>query len=115
GRVAGLVRRLMQKFDVRASSPEQLARRLSGGNAQKMVLARELSRLPSVVICAEPTRGLDVAATEFVRSELVAQRDAGAAVLLVSSEIEEVTRIADRILVISSGRVIARYEGRRPT
>jgi len=114
-RITALVRRLMQKFDIRASSPEQLARRLSGGNAQKMVLARELSRQPSVVICAEPTRGLDIAATDFVRAELVAQRDAGAAVLLVSSEIEEVTRIADRILVISSGRVIARYEGRRPT
>ncbi len=80
-----------------------------------MVLARELSRHPSVVICAEPTRGLDIAATDFVRKELVAQRDAGAAVLLVSSEIEEVTRIAERILVISSGRIVARYEGRRPT
>jgi simple sugar transport system ATP-binding protein len=114
-RIAALVARLMKQFDVRASSPEQLARRLSGGNAQKMVLARELSRHPSVVVCAEPTRGLDIAATDFVRNELVAQRDAGAAVLLVSSEIEEVTRIADRILVIVSGEIVARYEGKRPT
>jgi general nucleoside transport system ATP-binding protein len=114
-RISDLVARLMKQFDVRASSPMQLARRLSGGNAQKMVLARELSRHPSVVVCAEPTRGLDIAATEFVRNELIAQRDAGAAVLLVSSEIEEVTRIADRVLVISSGRIVARFEGRRPT
>jgi len=114
-RISALVAKLMQQFDVRASSPMQLARRLSGGNAQKMVLSRELSRHPSVVVCAEPTRGLDIAATEFVRNELIAQRDAGAAVLLVSSEIEEVTRIADRILVISSGRIVATFEGRRPT
>ena len=113
--MGALARRLMTEFDVRANSPQQQARRLSGGNAQKMVLARELSRKPDVVVCAEPTRGLDIAATAAVRSRLVEARDLGAAVLLVSSEIDEVTQIADRVLVISSGRIVAEFDDHRPT
>jgi simple sugar transport system ATP-binding protein len=112
---SALADRLMKAYDVRASSGRQLARRLSGGNAQKMVLARELSRQPDVVVCAEPTRGLDIAATDFVRRELVARRDAGGAVLLVSSEIEEVTQVADRVLIISAGRIVAEYADHRPS
>ncbi|KTS05711.1 ABC transporter ATP-binding protein [Microbacterium testaceum] len=108
-RIGELVTNLMRTYDVRARSPRQLARRLSGGNAQKMVLSRELSREPAIVVCAEPTRGLDIAATAAVRSRLVEQRDRGAAVLLVSSEIEEVTQTADRVLVISSGRIVAEF------
>jgi simple sugar transport system ATP-binding protein len=115
GRMAELARRLMGEYDVRARTPKQLARRLSGGNAQKMVLARELSRRPQVVVCAEPTRGLDIAAAAAVRNRLVEQRDLGAAVLLVSSEIDEVTQIADRVLVISSGRIVAEFADHRPT
>lgn len=115
-RIAELAGRLMKEYDVRAGSPNQLARRLSGGNAQKMVLARELSRRPSIVVCAEPTRGLDIAATAAVRERLVAARDGGAGVLLVSSEIEEVLQVADRVLVISSGRIVAEFDrSERPT
>ncbi|CAN5402637.1 ABC transporter ATP-binding protein [soil metagenome] len=114
-RMAALAKRLMTEFDVRANSPQQQARRLSGGNAQKMVLARELSRKPDVVVCAEPTRGLDIAATAAVRARLVEARDNGAAVLLVSSEIDEVTQIADRVLVISGGRIVAEFNDHRPT
>ena len=114
-KMAALAKRLMAEYDVRASSPRQLARRLSGGNAQKMVLARELSKNPTIVVCAEPTRGLDIAATAAVRSRLVAQRDLGAGVLLVSSEIDEVTQIADRVLVISSGAIVAEFSDHRPT
>jgi ABC-type uncharacterized transport system ATPase subunit len=114
-RMSALAKRLMAEYDVRAGSPRQLARRLSGGNAQKMVLARELSKRPSIVVCAEPTRGLDIAATAAVRSRLVAQRDLGAGVLLVSSEIDEVTQIADRVLVISSGAIVAEFSDHRPT
>jgi simple sugar transport system ATP-binding protein len=114
-KMAALAKRLMSEYDVRASTPRQLARRLSGGNAQKMVLARELSKSPSIVVCAEPTRGLDIAATAAVRSRLVAQRDLGAGVLLVSSEIDEVTQIADRVLVISSGEIVAEFSDHRPT
>ncbi|CAN5430511.1 ABC transporter ATP-binding protein [soil metagenome] len=114
-KVTELATRLMAEYDVRARTPMQLARRLSGGNAQKMVLARELSRRPQIVVCAEPTRGLDIAATAAVRARRVEQRDLGAAVLLVSSEIEEVTQVADRVLVISSGRIVAEFADRRPT
>jgi simple sugar transport system ATP-binding protein len=114
-KVRALAASLMTTFDVRASSPGQQARRLSGGNAQKAVLARELSTRPDVVVCAEPTRGLDIAAAAAVRNRLVEQRDLGTAVLLVSSEIDEVTRIADRVLVISSGRIVEEFAGRRPT
>ncbi|BDI21988.1 ABC transporter ATP-binding protein [Herbiconiux sp. L3-i23] len=114
-RIGAFASDLMARFDVRASSSRQLAKRLSGGNAQKMVLARELSKDADVVVCAEPTRGLDIAATAFVRAELVKRRDAGGAILLVSSEIEEVTQIADRVLVMSAGRIVAEYSGRRPT
>jgi simple sugar transport system ATP-binding protein len=116
-RMAKLAAGLMAEYDVRARSPHQLARRLSGGNAQKMVLSRELSRDPSVVVCAEPTRGLDIAATAAVRARLVEQRDSGAAVLLVTSEIEEAVQTADRVLVISAGEIVAEFADpdRRPT
>ena len=107
-----LVDSLLKRFDVRVASPQLLARRLSGGNAQKMVLSRELSQDPKVIVCAEPTRGLDLAATDFVRRQLVARRDTGAAVLLVSSEIREVLAIADRVLVILNGRIVAEFVGR---
>jgi general nucleoside transport system ATP-binding protein len=107
-----LVGGLLKRFDVRVASPQLLARRLSGGNAQKLVLSRELSQDPKVIVCAEPTRGLDLAATDFVRRQLVARRDAGAAVLLVSSEIREVLAIADRALVILNGRIVAQFTGR---
>jgi ABC-type uncharacterized transport system ATPase subunit len=107
-----LVDSLLKRFDVRVASPRLLARRLSGGNAQKMVLSRELSQDPKVIVCAEPTRGLDLAATDFVRRQLVARRDAGAAVLLVSSEIREVLAIADRVLIILNGRIVAEFVGR---
>nr|WP_240189155.1 ABC transporter ATP-binding protein [Nakamurella flavida] len=114
-RIRRLAAGLMTAFDVRAASPRQLMRRLSGGNAQKTVLAREFSRDPDLVVCAEPTRGLDIAAAAFVRRELVARRDSGGAVLLVSSEIEEVVAIADRVLVMSRGRIVAEFVDRRPT
>ncbi|MFB9950713.1 ATP-binding cassette domain-containing protein [Rhizobium puerariae] len=107
-----LVKGLLKAFDVRVASSQNLARRLSGGNAQKMVLSRELSQNPSIIVCSEPTRGLDLAATDFVRRQLVKRRDQGAAVLLVSSEIREVLAIADRVLVILNGRIVAQFAGR---
>lgn len=107
-----LVGDLLKRFDVRVASAQLLARRLSGGNAQKMVLSRELSQDPRVIVCAEPTRGLDLAATDFVRRQLVARRDAGAGVLLVSSEIREVLAIADRVLIMLNGRIVAQFAGR---
>jgi general nucleoside transport system ATP-binding protein len=102
---------LMKAFDVRAQSPEQSAGSLSGGNQQKVVLARELSTQPQLLIASQPTRGLDVGSIEFVHSRLVSQRDKGLAVLLVSSELDEVLSLADRVAVIYRGKIVAELEG----
>jgi ABC-type uncharacterized transport system ATPase subunit len=100
---------LLREFDVRGGGPTTRGGSLSGGNQQKVVVAREVSRDPSVLIAAQPTRGLDVGAIEFVHRRLVEQRDAGKAVLLVSLELEEILSLADRILVIYEGRIVADF------
>jgi ABC-type uncharacterized transport system ATPase subunit len=100
---------LLKEFDVRGGGPTTRGSSLSGGNQQKVVVAREVSRDPSVLIAAQPTRGLDVGAIEFVHRRLVEQRDAGKAVLLVSLELEEILSLSDRILVLYEGRIVAEY------
>jgi len=100
---------LLKEFDVRGGGPTTRGASLSGGNQQKVVIAREVSRNPSVLIAAQPTRGLDVGAIEFVHRRLVEQRDAGKAVLLVSLELEEVLSLSDRILVLYEGRIVAEF------
>jgi ABC-type uncharacterized transport system ATPase subunit len=99
-------KRLLQEFDVRGGAPETPARSLSGGNQQKVVLAREISGNPEALIAAQPTRGLDVGAIEFVHRRLLAERDAGRGILLFSLELDEVRSLADRILVIYDGRIV---------
>src|SRR5207302_1763793 len=101
--------RLLRQFDVRGGGPQTRASALSGGNQQKVVLAREIERDPSVLLAAQPTRGLDVGAIEFVHRRLVEARDSGKGVLLVSLELEEVLSLADRILVIYEGRIVEEY------
>jgi simple sugar transport system ATP-binding protein len=103
-------RGLLEEFDVRGGNARTRASALSGGNQQKVVIAREVSRDPRVLIAAQPTRGLDVGAIEFVHRRLVEQRDAGKAVLLISLELEEVLSLADRILVIYEGRIVGEYD-----
>jgi simple sugar transport system ATP-binding protein len=97
----------IKHFDVRPPEPEYLARKLSGGNQQKVIVGREVLRGPDLLIAAQPTRGLDVGAIEFIHKRLVAERDAGKAVLLVSLELDEVMALADRILVMYKGEVVA--------
>lgn len=97
--------RLIQEYQIKASSSDRI-RTLSGGNMQKVLLARALSRNPQVVIASEPTRGLDVGATEYVRSRLVEQQKAGAAVLLLSEDLDEVLALSDRIAVIYEGQIV---------
>ncbi|WP_354701260.1 Galactose/methyl galactoside import ATP-binding protein MglA [Paraconexibacter sp. AEG42_29] len=97
---------LLGEYDVRGGTPRTPARSLSGGNQQKVVIAREISSEPQVLVAAQPTRGLDVGAIEFVHRRLVAERDAGRAVLLLSLELDEVRNLADRILVIFKGRIV---------
>jgi general nucleoside transport system ATP-binding protein len=101
--------RLIKEFDVRGGGPLTLARALSGGNQQKVVVAREVARNPIVLIAAQPTRGLDVGAIEYVHRRLVAERDAGHAILLVSLELDEVLSLADRILVIYEGEIVGEH------
>jgi len=101
--------RLLKEFDVRGGGPKTPAASLSGGNQQKVILAREISRNPQVLVAAQPTRGLDVGAIEFVHRRLVAERDEGRAILLVSFELEEILSLADRILVIYEGEIVGKY------
>jgi ABC-type uncharacterized transport system ATPase subunit len=108
-RIVAHARRLLKEFDVRGGGPQTRASALSGGNQQKVILAREVSRGPRVLIAAQPTRGLDVGAIEFVHRRLVEERDEGKAVLLVSLELEEVLSLADRILVIYEGEMVGEY------
>jgi simple sugar transport system ATP-binding protein len=96
---------LIERYSIRARPDDRLAT-LSGGNVQKVLLARVLSRDPRVVVVSQPTRGLDVAATEYVRSELLARRAAGSAILLVSEDLDELMALADRLIVLYEGRVV---------
>jgi general nucleoside transport system ATP-binding protein len=100
-------RELLRQFDVRGGGPQTRASALSGGNQQKVVLAREIGRGPSVLIAAQPTRGLDVGAIEFVHRRLVEARDEGKAVVLVSLELDEILSLSDRILVLYEGEIVA--------
>jgi simple sugar transport system ATP-binding protein len=102
-------RELLTQFDVRGGGPQTLASALSGGNQQKVVLAREIGREPSVLIAAQPTRGLDVGAIEFVHRRLVEARDNGKAVLLVSLELDEIISLSDRTLVLYEGEMVAEH------
>jgi simple sugar transport system ATP-binding protein len=95
------------EFDVRTSSEQTAVGTLSGGNQQKVIVARELFRPLKLLVAAQPTRGVDVGSTEFIHRRIVAERDRGAAVLLVSSELDEVVALADRIAVMYRGQVIA--------
>jgi simple sugar transport system ATP-binding protein len=106
-RMADRARRLLHDYDVRGGSAETPAASLSGGNQQKVVIARELTAEPEVIIAAQPTRGLDVGAIEFVHRRLVEERDAGRAILLVSLELEEIRSLSDRVLVIYEGEIVA--------
>jgi simple sugar transport system ATP-binding protein len=98
-------RDLVGRFDVRTASLAQSMATLSGGNQQKLVVGRELSRLPQLLIAAQPTRGLDIGATAFVHDQLAALRAGGAAVLLVSLDLAEVVAVSDRIVVLYGGRI----------
>jgi general nucleoside transport system ATP-binding protein len=108
-RIIARAGRLLEEFDVRGGGPLTPAASLSGGNQQKVVVAREVSRDPRILVAAQPTRGLDVGAIEFVHRRLVAERDEGRAILLVSFELDEILSLSDRILVMYEGRVVGEY------
>jgi simple sugar transport system ATP-binding protein len=97
---------LINKFHVKTPSHDTLVKNLSGGNIQKVILAREISRNPRVIIAAQPTRGLDIGATEYVREQLLEQRRKGAAVMLISEDLDEILALSDRIAVIYEGQIM---------
>ena len=103
--------RLIEQYDVRSGQgPVTKARSMSGGNQQKAIIAREIDKDPELLIAVQPTRGLDVGAIEYIHKQLVAQRDAGKGVLLVSLELDEVMNVSDRILVMYEGEIVAEFE-----
>jgi general nucleoside transport system ATP-binding protein len=99
-------RSLMDIYDVRPTNPHLSAKNFSGGNQQKLVIARELSANPKVLIVGQPTRGVDIGAIEFIHKELIALRDAGCAILLVSVELDEIMGLSDRIMVMNAGQQV---------
>ncbi len=109
-RLIARARNLLREFDVRGGGPQTRASALSGGNQQKVVIAREVGGDPDVLIAAQPTRGLDVGAIEYVHRRLVEVRDEEKAVLLVSLELDEIRALSDRILVIYEGRIVGEYD-----
>ena len=96
---------LMARFDVRPREPRLGSSKFSGGNQQKLVLAREIGQAPRVLLVGQPTRGVDIGAVEFIHAQLLALRDAGCALLLVSNELDEILALADRVLVMNEGRI----------
>jgi general nucleoside transport system ATP-binding protein len=105
----------VQDFDIRTPSIHTLAGSLSGGNQQKVVVAREFSRPVKLVIAAQPTRGLDVGSIEYIHKRIVEQRDAGAAILIISTELEEVIAVGDRVAVMYGGQIVGILEGDEAT
>ncbi len=110
-RLIARARTLIKEFDVRGGGPLTRAGGLSGGNQQKVIAAREISRDPKVLIAAQPTRGLDVGAIEYLHRRLVTERDRGRAIVLVSLELDEILSLSDRILVIYEGRIAGEHSG----
>ena len=103
--------RLIEQYDVRSGQgPATIARSMSGGNQQKAIIAREIDDDPQLLVAVQPTRGLDVGAIEYIHKQLVAQRDAGKAVLLVSLELDEVLDVPDRILVMYEGEIVGELD-----
>lgn len=98
---------LMEQYDVRAKSEAMLAGSLSGGNLQKVVVAREMAKNPKLLIAAQPTRGVDIGSIEFIHREIIRKRDEGSAILLVSAELSEIMRLSDRIAVMYEGEIVA--------
>lgn len=114
GEVRAYAQRLIDKFDVRSGQgPITIARSMSGGNQQKAIIAREIDRDKNLLVAVQPTRGLDVGAIEYIHGQLVAERDRGKAVLLVSLELDEVMSLSDRILVIYEGEIVGEFDPKK--
>lgn len=105
---------MQEKYDIRCSSMEQEARNLSGGNQQKIILARELENSPELLVAVHPTRGLDIGATRYVHDSMMEARGKGCGVLLISADFDEVLEMSDRILVLFEGKIVGEFSGENP-
>ena len=116
GNIRDYAERLIEQFDVRSGQgPITMTRSMSGGNQQRAIIAREIDRDPRLLIAVQPTRGIDVGAIEYVHKQIVAERDAGKAVLLVSLELDEVMTVSDRILVMYEGEIVGELDPKTST
>ena len=116
GNIRDYAERLIEQFDVRSGQgPVTVTRSMSGGNQQRAIIAREIDRDPRLLIAVQPTRGIDVGAIEYVHKQIVAERDAGKAVLLVSLELDEVMTVSDRILVMYEGEIVGELDPKTST
>jgi len=106
---------LAGKYDIRCTSVEQDVRSLSGGNQQKVILARELESSPEVLVVVHPTRGLDIGATNFVHERIIEARDNGVGIILISADLDEILKMSDRILVMFEGQIIGEFSGNNPS
>ena len=102
------------KYDIRCTGVDQDVRSLSGGNQQKVILARELESNPNLLVAVHPTRGLDIGATQFVHERIIAARDSGVGVLLISADLDEILKMSDRILVMFEGKIMGEFSGNNP-
>ena len=116
GMIRQYAEKLIRQYDIRSGQgPVTIARSMSGGNQQKAIVARELDKKPKLLVAVQPTRGLDVGAIEFIHKRLVEQRDNGAAVLLISLELDEVMNLSDRILVMYEGEIVGELDPKKTT
>ena len=111
GMIRQYAEKLIRQYDIRSGQgPVTIARSMSGGNQQKAIIAREVDKGPELLVAVQPTRGLDVGAIEYIHKQLIAQRDAGKAILLVSLELDEVMNVSDRILVMYEGEIVGEFD-----
>ena len=108
GKISAYTEKIVDQFDIRGAEGNVTAEGLSGGNQQKLILGRELTRDPVTIVAAQPTRGVDVGAIEYIHKKLLAMRDEGKAILLISAELEELKTLSDRIIVLYEGEIVAR-------
>lgn len=106
--------KMKEKYDIRCDSVEQETRNLSGGNQQKIILAREIEENPDLLVAVHPTRGLDIGATRYVHDKMIASRDKGCGVLLISADFDEVLKLSDRIVVMFEGKIVGTFSGKNP-
>ncbi len=114
GAILSYAKEMVEKYDIRSRSASQTVRSLSGGNQQKVILAREMEAEPDLLVVAHPTRGLDIGATRFIRQQMIDARDRGVGILLISADFDEVLELSDRILVLFEGQIMGEFPGENP-